>query len=66
MPEKIRRVRIIREEKQMRKTKSKDEWLRRQKKDIYVQASRREGFRSRAAFKLEQINKKYKILDTRI
>ena len=64
MPEKIRRVGIIREEKQMRKTKSKNEWLRRQKKDIYVQASRREGFRSRAAFKLEQINKKYKILDT--
>ena len=64
MPEKICPERIIREEKQMRKTKSKGEWLRRQKKDIYVQASRREGFRSRAALKLEQINKKYKILNS--
>ena len=64
MPEKIRRVRIIREEKQMRKTRPKEGWLRKQKKDMYVRASRREGLRSRAAFKLEQINKKYKILDS--
>ena len=64
MPKKIPRMGIILEEKQMRKTKSKDGWLRRQKKDIYVQASRREGFRSRAALKLEQINKKYKILNS--
>ncbi|MDC2964414.1 RlmE family RNA methyltransferase [Gammaproteobacteria bacterium] len=48
----------------MRKAKSKEGWLQRQKKDQYVQASRKEGLRSRAAFKLEQINKKYKILDS--
>ena len=47
----------------MRKRKSKEAWLKRQSKDQYVQASRKEGLRSRAAFKLEQINKKYKILD---
>ena len=48
----------------MRKKISKGEWLRRQNKDQYVRMSRREGLRSRAAFKLEQINKKYKILNS--
>ena len=47
----------------MRKRRSKEAWLKRQSKDQYVQASRKEGLRSRAAFKLEQINKRYKILD---
>ena len=47
----------------MGKKTSKGEWLRRQNKDQYVLTSRREGLRSRAAFKLEQINKKYKILN---
>ena len=48
----------------MGKKVSKGEWLRRQNKDQYVLTSRREGLRSRAAFKLEQINKKYKILNS--
>ena len=48
----------------MGKKTSKGEWLRRQNKDQYVLTSRREGLRSRAAFKLEQINKKYKILNS--
>ena len=48
----------------MGKKASKGEWLRRQNKDQYVLTSRREGLRSRAAFKLEQINKKYKILNS--
>ena len=48
----------------MGKKTSKGEWLRRQNKDQYVLTSRKEGLRSRAAFKLEQINKKYKILNS--
>ncbi len=48
----------------MGKKTSKGEWLRRQNRDQYVLTSRREGLRSRAAFKLEQINKKYKILNS--
>ena len=48
----------------MGKKASKGEWLRRQNRDQYVLTSRREGLRSRAAFKLEQINKKYKILNS--
>ena len=54
---------IIRDRKEMGKRGSKGEWLRKQNKDQYVLTSRREGLRSRAAFKLEQINKKYKILN---
>ena len=48
----------------MGKKTSKGEWLRRQNKDQYVLTSRKEGLRSRAAFKLEQINRKYKILNS--
>ena len=55
---------MIRKWKEMRKTRSREGWVKRQNKDQYVQASRKEGLRSRAAFKLEQINKKYKILDS--
>ena len=48
----------------MGKKTSKGEWFRRQNKDHYVLTARKEGLRSRAAFKLEQINKKYKILNS--
>ena len=37
-------------------------WLERQLNDPYVAASKREGFRSRAAYKLIEIDDKYKIL----
>lgn len=37
-------------------------WLQRQLNDPYVQRARAEGFRSRAAFKLAEINEKHKIL----
>ena len=37
-------------------------WLERQLNDPYVAQARREGFRSRAAFKLKEIDDKYKLL----
>ncbi len=37
-------------------------WLERQLNDPYVARARREGFRSRAAFKLAEIDDKYRIL----
>lgn len=40
---------------------SSERWLKRQLKDPYVQAARKEGLPSRAKYKLEQIDKKYSI-----
>lgn len=37
-------------------------WLQRQLNDPYVQAAKQEGYRSRAAFKLLQLNDKYQLL----
>jgi 23S rRNA (uridine2552-2'-O)-methyltransferase len=37
-------------------------WLERQERDIYVQKARRDGWRSRAVYKLEQIDQKERIL----
>jgi 23S rRNA (uridine2552-2'-O)-methyltransferase len=37
-------------------------WLERQLNDPYVAKAKREGFRSRAAFKLQEIDQKYKLL----
>ena len=41
--------------------KSKN-WLQRQKNDIYVKKAKNEGYLSRSAYKLIQIDNKYKIL----
>ncbi len=46
----------------MRKNKTSKEWINRQHRDIYVKKSKQEGFRSRAVYKLQEINDKYKIL----
>lgn len=46
--------------KKQKKEKSK-KWLTRHFNDLYYQEARRKGFRSRSAFKLIQINEKYKI-----
>jgi 23S rRNA (uridine2552-2'-O)-methyltransferase len=43
-------------------TGSSREWLERHLNDPYVQASKRDGWRSRAAYKLIEIDDKYKIL----
>ena len=46
----------------MKKNKISKEWINRQHRDIYVKKSKQEGFRSRAVYKLQEINDKYKIL----
>ena len=46
----------------MKKSQSQNNWLRRQEKDIYVKLSKVEGYRSRAAYKLLEINKKFNII----
>ncbi|MBU0499871.1 MAG: 23S rRNA (uridine(2552)-2'-O)-methyltransferase RlmE [Gammaproteobacteria bacterium] len=46
----------------MAKTKSSQRWLNRHFNDPYVQRAQREGFRSRAAFKLLEIQERDKIL----
>ena len=46
----------------MKKNKISKEWIKRQRRDIYVRKSKQDGFRSRAVYKLQEINDKYKIL----
>ena len=46
----------------MKKNKTSKEWINRQHRDIYVKKSKQEGFRSRAVYKLEEINDKHKVL----
>ena len=41
---------------------SSTRWLQRQLNDPYVQRAQKEGYRGRAAFKLIEINEKYKFL----
>ena len=45
----------------MKKNKISKDWINKQKKDIYVRRSKIEGYRSRAVYKLEEIEKKFKI-----
>ena len=42
--------------------KSKD-WLNRQKRDFYVKKAKKQGYLSRAAYKLIEINNKFKIIE---
>ncbi len=46
----------------MKKNKISKEWINRQHRDIYVKKSKQEGFRSRAVYKLQEINDKHRIL----
>ena len=45
-----------------RRTKSSQLWLERQLNDPYVRAAKSEGYRSRAAYKLAEINEKHRFL----
>ncbi len=47
----------------MKRTNSQNIWLKRQQKDVYVKLSKSKGYRSRAAYKLIEINKKFKIIN---
>ena len=46
----------------MKKNKISKNWLNKQKRDIYVRQSKIEGYRSRAIYKLQEIQEKYKII----
>ncbi len=46
----------------MKKNKISKNWIIKQKRDIYIKQSKIEGYRSRAVYKLKEINEKFKIL----
>ncbi len=46
----------------MKKNKFSKNWIIKQKRDIYVKQSKIEGYRSRAVYKLQEINDKFKFL----
>tara|TARA_B100001109_G_C18698670_1_gene396903 strand:+ start:143 stop:754 length:612 start_codon:yes stop_codon:yes gene_type:complete len=47
----------------LKKNKISKNWIYRQKKDIYVRQSKIEGYRSRAVYKLKEIDEKYKLIN---
>jgi len=46
----------------LRKNKISKNWINKQKRDIFVRQSKVEGYRSRAVYKLIEINEKFKVL----
>ena len=46
----------------MKKNKISKNWINKQKRDIFVRQSKIEGYRSRAVYKLKEIDEKFKIL----
>ena len=46
----------------MKKNKISKDWLNKQRRDIYVRKSKLEGYRSRAVYKLKEIDKKFSII----
>ena len=50
----------------MKKNKISKNWINKQKKDIYIRKSKTEGYRSRAVYKLIEIDEKFKILNNSI
>jgi len=47
----------------LKKNKISKDWINKQRRDIYVRQSKIEGFRSRAVYKLQEIDKKFKIFN---
>ena len=52
----------VRVKRARRRKPSSTEWLTRQLNDPYVAAARRQGYRSRAAFKLQQLDQRFHLL----
>tara|TARA_B100000579_G_scaffold410743_1_gene400952 strand:+ start:124 stop:735 length:612 start_codon:yes stop_codon:yes gene_type:complete len=46
----------------LKKNKFSKNWVIKQKRDIYIKQSKIEGYRSRAVYKLQEINEKFKFL----
>jgi 23S rRNA (uridine2552-2'-O)-methyltransferase len=46
----------------LKKNKISKNWINKQRRDIYVRKSKIEGYRSRAIYKLKEIDEKFKIL----
>jgi 23S rRNA (uridine2552-2'-O)-methyltransferase len=46
----------------LKKNKISKNWINKQRRDIYVRQSKIEGYRSRAVYKLQEINEKFNIL----
>jgi 23S rRNA (uridine2552-2'-O)-methyltransferase len=46
----------------LKKNKISKNWINKQKRDIFVRQSKIEGYRSRAVYKLKEIDEKFKIL----
>ncbi len=47
----------------MKKNKISKNWINKQKRDIYVRQSKLEGYRSRAVYKLQEIQSKFKVIN---
>ena len=47
----------------MKKNKISKNWIIKQKRDIYVRQSKLEGYRSRAVYKLQEIQTKFKVIN---
>ncbi len=47
----------------MKKNKISKNWINKQKRDIYVRQSKLEGYRSRAVYKLQEIQTKFKVIN---
>jgi 23S rRNA (uridine2552-2'-O)-methyltransferase len=45
----------------LKKNKISKNWINKQRRDIYVRQSKVEGYRSRAVYKLQEIDEKFKI-----
>ena len=46
-----------------KKNKISKDWINKQKRDIYVRKSKIEGYRSRAVYKLQEIQTKFKVIN---
>ena len=46
----------------MKKNRISKNWIHKQKRDIFIRQSKAEGYRSRAVYKLIEINEKFKLL----